>query len=174
MHFSRALVNTKEILRRISNAPDPWPQTQAAQPLNDVSLDPQPRNTCVLQQGSDAIVARIFEGNPAGHQESPSNTLWEKSILGIYYVDFAAIGPARGEWRLDRTSSPSKISEVTKLSKQIALELVQKYNQRNAPKRINLFRIIRAEDGAVRYWHNGAHLKLSDYMQNVPLEESAQ
>ena len=95
-----------------------------------------------------------------------SDALWEKSILGIYYADLEAIGPARGEWRLDRTDQESR--EVTQTGKKIALELVQKYNQRNAPKRINLFRIIRAEDGAVRHWRNGLQLNLTEYMQDVP------
>ena len=112
-----------------------------------------------------------FDGDPQGHQESPSNRLWERSILGIYYVDFVAIGPARSDWRLDRTDPQS--NEATKLSKEVALELVKRYNQRNAPKQINLFRVIRAEDGAVRHWRNGAHLNLTEYMQDVRLKESA-
>ena len=95
-----------------------------------------------------------------------ADALWEKSILGIYYVDLEAVGPARGEWRLDGTDQQSR--EATHSGKKVALELVQKYNQRNAPKRINLFRIIRAEDGAVRYWRNGAQLNLTEYMQDVP------
>jgi hypothetical protein len=108
-----------------------------------------------------------FEEDPQGHQEPTSNTLWEQSILGIYYVDFVAIGQARGDWRLDRTDEQS--IDATNLGREVALELVKMYNQRNAPKRINLFRVIRAEDGAVRHWRNGAHLKLTEYMQDVPL-----
>ena len=105
--------------------------------------------------------------DPKGLPQPSSNKLWEKSIIGIYYLDFVEIGPARGNWRLDRTDRQTR--EATNLGKELALELAQMYNQRNAPKKINLFRVTRAEDGEVRHWRNGAHLDLTEYMQAVPL-----